>query len=167
MVSQWDSLGVSLARWKLTGESSPCSTNGELTDKGRETTYALGTRLRHLYVDQLGFMPKVKSDTEDMYLRATPIPRALESLQQAFWGMYPPSARTQDFPPPVIVARPVAEETLFPNEGSCRRFRQLARLFADRAAARCKPSKCGEYGLLRCANHVAFLQGMTLSKWPT
>jgi acid phosphatase len=94
--------------------------------------------LRHLYVDQLGFMPAIKSDSEDMYLRATPIPRALESLQQAFWGMYPTSARTLDFPPPVIVARSVSEETLFPNEGNCRRFRQLARLFADRAASRCK-----------------------------
>ena len=83
-------------------------------------------------------MPKIKADTEDMYLRATPIPRALESLQQAFWGMYPASARTLDFPPPVIVARAVSEETLFPNEGNCRRFRQLARLFADRAAERCK-----------------------------
>ncbi|PWY95342.1 histidine acid phosphatase [Aspergillus sclerotioniger CBS 115572] len=110
--------------------------HGELTDKGRETTFALGQRLRHLYVDQLGFMPKIKADTEDMYLRATPIPRALESLQQAFWGMYPASARTQDFPPPVIVARSVSEETLFPNEGNCRRFRQLARLFAKRAGER-------------------------------
>ncbi|KAF7720119.1 Acid phosphatase [Penicillium ucsense] len=123
------------------GEVESMCTNGELTDKGRETTYALGRRLRHLYVDQLGFMPKVKSDTEDMYLRATPIPRALESLQQAFWGMYPPSARTQNFPPPVVVARPVAEETLFPNEGSCRRFRQLARFFADRAASRWNDSE--------------------------
>lgn len=111
--------------------------HGELTDKGRETTYALGQRLRHLYVDQLGFMPQIKSDSEDMYLRATPIPRALESLQEAFWGMYPASARTLDFPPPVIVARQVNEETLFPNEGNCKRFRQLSRLFADRAAARC------------------------------
>ena len=82
-------------------------------------------------------MPKIKSDAEDMYLRATPIPRALESLQEAFWGMYPASARTLDFPPPVIVARQVSEETLFPNEGNCKRFRQLARLFADRAAERC------------------------------
>jgi len=82
-------------------------------------------------------MPKIKSDTEDMYLRATTIPRALESLQQAFWGMYPPSARTQDLQPPVIVARSVSEETLFPNESNCRRFRQLARLFADRAAKKC------------------------------
>ena len=113
------------------------SQHGELTDKGRETTFALGQRLRHLYVDQLGFMPKIKTDTEDMYLRATPIPRALESLQQAFWGMYPASARTQDFPPPVIVARSVSEETLFPNEGNCRRFRQLARQFAKRAGERC------------------------------
>ncbi|KKK21653.1 histidine acid phosphatase [Aspergillus rambellii] len=119
--------------------------HGELTDKGRETTYQLGQRLRRLYVDQLGFMPKIKSDTEDMYLRATTIPRALESLQQAFWGMYPPSARTQDFPPPVIVARSVSEETLFPNEGNCRRFRQLARLFADRAAKKWNNSEKMDY----------------------
>ncbi|KAJ5378542.1 Histidine phosphatase superfamily clade-2 [Penicillium cosmopolitanum] len=119
--------------------------HGELTDKGRETTYALGQRLRHLYVDQLGFMPAIRSDSEDMYLRATPIPRALESLQQAFWGMYPTSARTLNFPPPVIVARSVSEETLFPNEGNCRRFRQLARLFADRAASRWNDSEQMEY----------------------
>ncbi|CDM31549.1 hypothetical protein DTO013E5_2167 [Penicillium roqueforti] len=115
--------------------------HGELTDKGRETTYALGQRLRRLYVDQLGFMPQIKADSEDMYLRATPIPRALESLQEAFWGMYPASARTLDFPPPVIVARQVNEETLFPNEGNCRRFRQLSRLFADRAATRWNDSE--------------------------
>ncbi|KAB8238414.1 hypothetical protein ETB97_009340 [Aspergillus alliaceus] len=124
-----------------TGDIEGIWQHGELTDRGRQTTFALGQRLRHLYVDQLGFMPKVKSDTEDMYLRATPIPRALESLQQAFWGMYPASARTQDFPPPVIVARSVSEETLFPNEGNCRRFRQLARLFADKAAVRWNDSE--------------------------
>jgi acid phosphatase len=82
-------------------------------------------------------MPKIKSDAEDMYLRATPIPRALESLQQAFWGMYPASARTANFPAPIIVSRALADETLYPNEGNCRRFRQLARFFADRAAEKC------------------------------
>ncbi|KAF9883500.1 hypothetical protein FE257_003414 [Aspergillus nanangensis] len=127
------------------GEIEGICTHGELTDKGRETTFLLGERLRKLYIDQLGFMPKIKSDTEDMYLRATPIPRALESLQQAFWGMYPPSARTQDFPPPVIVARSVSQETLFPNEGNCRRFRQLARLFANRAALRWNESEQMNY----------------------
>lgn len=108
-----------------------------MTDKGRQTTFQLGQRLRNLYVDQLGFMPKIKSDAEDMYLRATPIPRALESLQQAFMGMYPANARTADFAAPVIVTRSVADETVYPNDTICRRFRQLSRLFANRAAQRC------------------------------
>lgn len=118
------------------GANEP-SQPGELTDRGRQTTYELGQRLRHLYVDQLGFLPAVKSNAEDMYLRTTPLPRALESLQETFLGMYPSSARTQDFPPPVIVARSISEETLLPNEGNCRRFRQLSRMFAERAAEKC------------------------------
>jgi acid phosphatase len=111
-----------------------CSQLGELTDKGRETTLALGQRLRHLYVDQLKYMPSLISSSDSIYLRATPLPRALESVQQAFWGMYPLTARTASFPPPTIVTRTPADETLFPNEGNCRRFNQLSRAFAQRAA---------------------------------
>jgi acid phosphatase len=107
-----------------------------LTDKGRETTLALGQRLRHLYVDQLGFMPKLIADSDLIYLRATPIPRALESVQQAFWGFYPPNARTADFPPPTIITRSPADETLFPNDSNCRRFAGLTRAFAQRTADR-------------------------------
>lgn len=116
------------------GEFDAICQPGELTDKGRETTLALGERLRHLYVDQLKFMPKLIADSDMIYLRATPIPRALESVQQAFWGFYPPSARTADFPPPTIITRTPADETLFPNDASCRRFAQLSRAFAQRAA---------------------------------
>jgi acid phosphatase len=109
---------------------------GELTDKGRETTLELGQRLRHLYVHQLKFMPRLISDADMIYLRTTPMPRALESLQQTFWGMYPLTARTASFPPPTIITRAPAEETLFPNESNCRRFSQLSRAFAHRAAER-------------------------------
>lgn len=109
---------------------------GELTDKGRDTTYELGKRLRRLYVDQLQFMPKLIADADMIYLRATPIPRALESVQQTFWGMYPLTARTASFPPPTIVTRTPADETLFPNDANCRRFAQLSRAFAQRAADR-------------------------------
>jgi len=109
---------------------------GELTDKGRQTTLELGSRLRHLYVDQLGYMPKLISTADMIYLRATPIPRALESVQQTFWGMYPLTARTASFPPPTIVTRTAADETLFPNDGNCRRFNQLSRAFAQRTADR-------------------------------
>lgn len=109
---------------------------GELTDRGRETTYDLGARLRHLYVDQLKFMPSLIANADLIYLRATPLPRALESVQQTFWGMYPLTSRTAAFPPPTIVTRTPADETLFPNDGNCRRFAQLSRAFAQRAADR-------------------------------
>ncbi len=111
---------------------------GELTDKGRETTLKLGQRLRHLYVDQLDFMPKIIADADMIYLRATPLARALESVQQSFSGMYPLSARTATFPPPTIITRTHMDETLFPNDTNCARFNQLSRAFAQRTADRCK-----------------------------
>ena len=111
---------------------------GELTDKGRETTLALGERLRHLYVDQLKYMPKIISDADMIYLRASPMPRALESVQESFWGMYPLTARTASFPPPTIITRTPQDETLYPNESSCRRFSQLSKAFAQRTADRCR-----------------------------
>ncbi|CBX94230.1 similar to histidine acid phosphatase [Plenodomus lingam JN3] len=116
------------------GEYDGICQPGELTDQGRSTTFALGQRLRHLYVDQLQFMPSLIADADMIYLRATPIPRALESLQQTFTGFYPPSTRTADFPPPTIITRTPADETLFPNDASCRRFAQLSRAFAARTA---------------------------------
>ncbi|KAL8806486.1 MAG: hypothetical protein Q9200_005013 [Gallowayella weberi] len=118
---------------------------GELTDKGRETTLALGERLRHLYVDQLSFMPRIISDADMIYLRATPMPRALDSVQQSFIGMYPSSARTALFPPPTIITRAAADETLFPNEHNCRRFSQLGRAFAQRTADKWNDSKEMDY----------------------
>jgi acid phosphatase len=108
-----------------------------MTDKGHETTLALGQRLRHLYVDQLAYMPKIIEDTDMIYLRATAIPRAVVSLQQCFLGMYPASARTASFSPPPIISRIATDETLYPNVPHCRRFSQLSRAFAQRAADRC------------------------------
>ena len=87
------------------GEVDAVCNLGELTDKGRETTWSLGRRLRHLYVDQLRFMPPSIENADSIYLRATPIPRALESLQQTFWGMYPSSTRATPFPPVTIITR--------------------------------------------------------------
>ena len=127
------------------GEVDAVCNLGELTDKGRETTYALGRRLRHLYVDQLHYMPEMIHDADMIYLRATPIPRALESLQQAFWGMYPEKARATSFPPVTIVTRAPADETLFPNDSNCRRFAQLSRAFAQRTADRWNTTREMEY----------------------
>lgn len=121
------------------GELDAVCDAGMLTDRGRETTLALGERLRRLYVDQLDFLPPtLDSDAaaESLYLRATPIPRALDSLQQTFHGLYPPHARAPHLSPFTIISRPIADETLFPNDSNCRRFAALARAFANRAAVR-------------------------------
>ncbi|KAI0408797.1 histidine phosphatase superfamily [Xylaria palmicola] len=118
------------------GELDGICEMGMLTDRGRETTFDLGTRLRRLYVDQLRFLPPTLRDADALYLRATPIPRALDSLQETFTGLYPPHARSPLFPPPTILLRSPNEETLFPNDSSCRRFAALSRAFAQRAAGR-------------------------------
>ena len=65
------------------------------------------------------------------------MPRALESLQQTFLGMYPPSARAASFRTPIIVTRTQAEETLYPNE-MCQRFLQLTKAYGQRTADRCE-----------------------------
>ncbi|KAK6866081.1 acid phosphatase [Apiospora arundinis] len=87
------------------GELDAICDMGMLTDTGRITTYDLGTRLRHLYVDQLRFLPPALANADSLYLRATPIPRALESLKQTFTGLYPPHTRAPDFPAPSILTR--------------------------------------------------------------
>ncbi|KAF7934288.1 uncharacterized protein EAE97_008648 [Botrytis byssoidea] len=127
------------------GEVDDVCNLGELTDKGRETTSQLGTRLRRLYIDQLGFLPQMIHNTDFLYLRATPIPRALESMQEAFFGMYPPYARAAACPPPTIITRSPSDETLFPNDSGCRRFAQLSRAFAQRTADRWNETDEMEY----------------------
>ncbi|ORY59143.1 histidine acid phosphatase [Pseudomassariella vexata] len=118
------------------GELDAICDMGMLTDKGRQTTFDLGSRLRRLYVEQLGFMPHTINDADSLYLRATPIPRALESLQETFLGLYPTHTRAPNFPPPSILTRAAQDETLFPNDSNCRRLAALARAFAQRAADR-------------------------------
>lgn len=118
------------------GEVDAICQPGELTNRGRETTLALGQRTRKLYIEQLGFLPTIldAQSSHTVFLRSTPIQRALESTQQAFTGLYPPSTRASDLPPLNIVTRAMQDETLFPNEGACKRFGQLAAAFADRTA---------------------------------
>ncbi|PHH71924.1 hypothetical protein CDD82_6270 [Ophiocordyceps australis] len=127
------------------GELDAICDMGMLTDRGRETTFQLGQRLRALYVDRLGFLPKTLDNGDSLYLRATPIPRALESMQHTFLGLYPLTSRSPNCPLPTIVSRTPADETLFPNDSNCRRFAALSRAFAQRAADRWNDSPEMEY----------------------
>lgn len=127
------------------GELDDVCDMGMLTDVGRVSTYELGKRFRSLYVDRLKFLPETVSSTDFMYLRATAVPRALESLQQSFSGLYPAHARAPGFQPPTILIRSLNDETLFPNEGHCRRFVVLARAFSQRTAERWNSTEDMEY----------------------
>ncbi|KAI5863082.1 histidine acid phosphatase [Durotheca rogersii] len=120
------------------GELDDICEMGMLTDRGRETTFELGVRLRALYVNRLRFLPRLltEADADALYLRATPIPRALESVQEVFTGLYPVEARAPTSHVPAIVTRAPGDETLFPNDSNCRRFAALSRAFAQRAADR-------------------------------
>lgn len=110
----------------------------ELTDKGRRTTFALGHRLRHLYVHQLAFLPETLTRTDTVYLRSSPFPRSLHSMQHVFAGLYPSDKRVASLPRPIIVTRILPEETLLPNEDYCQRFMQLSKAFSQRTAQKCR-----------------------------
>jgi len=79
-------------------------------------------------------MPKTLSDANTFYLRSTHLPRALDSVQQAFVGMYPASNRTCG--PLPIVSRTAEQDTLPPNEAHCKRYKELMVAFAERTAKR-------------------------------
>lgn len=115
---------------------------GELTNRGRETTLALGERLRELYVKQLGFLNDKVEHSSYIYMRHSPITRAGESLFQVFAGLYPPEKRSPAFEP-VVLVRNISEENLFPNESQCRRLALLAERFAEIAADKWNPILAG------------------------
>ncbi|KAJ8131140.1 hypothetical protein O1611_g2487 [Lasiodiplodia mahajangana] len=119
---------------RAANEPSRICLPGELTDKGRGTSLAFGKQLRQLYVDQLGLLPKHLSDPGTVYVRTTSFPRALESVQQALYGLYPPN--TSGSAPWNIVIRSPEEETLLPPMKSCARLAELRQEFSRRAAVK-------------------------------
>lgn len=137
--------GQAIMASALNGGNNSLCKNGELTDIGRITTYKLGQRLRHLYVDQLKFLPATLNDAKKFYLRSSTYPRALESLQQVFQGMYPASTRAKSFGPLTLITRNDSEENLFPSSYNCKRFAQLAKAFSRRSADRWNKTKEMEY----------------------
>ncbi|KAM3537895.1 hypothetical protein ARSEF1564_009179 [Beauveria bassiana] len=134
--SQTPTLGTTMTTTTPNGSLDNMCELGQLTDKGRATATALGQRLRRLYVDQLGFLSETLAATNHMYLRSTPMPRALESMQQALHGLYPPDTRAADLAPPIIHTRHWADDTLLPNTANCKRFNAMMRAFGRRAAER-------------------------------
>lgn len=104
------------------GDSDGLCIAGMLTDRGHITTYDLGKRPRTLFIERLGFLPRTLHNNDGLYLRAIPVPRALESLLEGFSGLYPPKLRSLDMQRPKILVWAPEDETLFPTPKSCPRF---------------------------------------------
>ena len=64
------------------------------------------------------------------------MPRALESVQQVFTGLYPIPNRSPTLTPPPITTRTEGEETIYPNTVACKRLRDLVSAFGNRTAQR-------------------------------
>ncbi|OLL26103.1 putative acid phosphatase [Neolecta irregularis DAH-3] len=111
---------------------------GELTDRGRESTLALGERLRNLYVNRLAYLPEDITSDSQVYLRTTNMSRTWETLQHVFAGLYPPAHRSSLFKPKAHT-RNVTEENLYPNEHHCKRLAALAYQFSQKAATKWDP----------------------------
>ncbi|UZJ52146.1 hypothetical protein CBS101457_001466 [Exobasidium rhododendri] len=117
-------------------ESGECFL-GELTDLGRASTHLIGSRLRSLYTDKLGFLPQ-KLDPKDnstLYFRSTNMSRTVESLQSIIRGLMPQTLDTSvDGYIPTILVRNGISENLLPNTFGCGRLRDLDREFSKLAA---------------------------------
>lgn len=64
---------------------------GELTDLGRASTHLIGSRLRDLYINKLGFLPDTLNPADEamVYFRSTNMSRTVESLQSVIRGLLP------------------------------------------------------------------------------
>ncbi|KAK0526867.1 hypothetical protein OC835_005150 [Tilletia horrida] len=125
----------------FTGECLP----GELTNLGRMSSFEIGTKLRRLYIDRLGFLPEIVSvQDQDLFMfRSTNMSRTIETCQQTIAGLLPTHARTSqpvDAFLPRIHVRNFLTETLIPNTLGCSRFRRLDSHYAEKAATEFNPS---------------------------
>jgi hypothetical protein len=72
--------------WCLTGRCT-----GQLTDIGVGQLQAFGSQLRATYVSNYGFLPSSYQEGT-ISIRATNIPRTMQSAQAMMLGLYPPSS---------------------------------------------------------------------------
>ena len=97
---------------------------GQLTDKGKRTLFRVGVFLRHLYVDHLRFLPTRWTRGDQLYVRATDIPRTHHSALSLLLGLYPLQKRVKGLEVPEIHTMPPGKEYMYPTN-SCPKQKAL------------------------------------------
>lgn len=94
---------------------------GELTDLGRASSHLIGTRLRNLYTEKLGFLPDRLNPGDDamIYFRSTNMSRTIQSLEGVVRGLLPQTQEsTSNAFSPTLLVRYVCDIVKRSNEYS-------------------------------------------------
>lgn len=107
-------------------ESGECW-NGQLTDIGKLRLQKSGENLRQLYVNSLGFMPRMldQDSSKLLRIRSTEYARTIESTQFLLTGLYPSAYRNGQEDLPIIIEP--KDETMYPSSspGRCKSLLQM------------------------------------------
>lgn len=96
---------------------------GQLTYKGKNQHHNLGSHLRNIYVDKLGFLDPVASHNS-LYARSTYVQRTKDSAESLIGGLWPNRDPVED-PPIPLHSYPQAIETMFSNSNACPKIGKL------------------------------------------
>lgn len=91
--------------------------SGQLTQRGAEQHYNIGKRMREIYVEKLGFLPR-KLNVSQVYARSTDVWRTKVSAMFDLAGMFPAEAREEGAAIPFEVY-PYDLDTGYPNSKAC------------------------------------------------
>ncbi|PVZ99671.1 hypothetical protein BB558_004316 [Smittium angustum] len=102
--------------------------SGQLVNFGKKQQYDLGSVMRKIYVDKLGYLSKTlaKNSTGSIYVRTSNIPRTTDSAINFLGGLYPPQFREQG----AVVKTgyvPSEQEYMYFNPAACP---NISKLFA-------------------------------------
>ncbi|KAJ2354741.1 Nuclear actin-protein involved in chromatin remodeling, partial [Coemansia sp. RSA 2618] len=112
-IPEWNhKYGFSNQFWKGSCEE------GELTDRGKRQHNILGTQLRNIYVDKLGYLSPELNSADEVYLRTTHIWRTKNSAQSLLGALWPKRGITPKAAIP-LHTYPKRIETMYGNTDMC------------------------------------------------
>ncbi|KAI8324201.1 phosphoglycerate mutase-like protein [Martensiomyces pterosporus] len=113
IIPEWNKkYGYSNQIWKGSCES------GQLTDRGKSQHRFLGSQLRGIYVDKLGFLPSKLEDLASVYVRTTYYWRTKNSVESLLGGLWPNRGYSSDDAIP-LHSLPQRIEDLYGNSDAC------------------------------------------------
>ncbi|KAJ2505239.1 hypothetical protein GGF44_000792 [Coemansia sp. RSA 1694] len=97
---------------------------GQLTDKGKSQHRQLGSNLRSIYVDKLGFLSAQLNNTDEIYARTTNVWRTKNSAESLLGALWPKRDVASQTAIP-LHTYPKEIETMYGNTDACGKLRTL------------------------------------------